>query len=70
MNAFKSLRKLQKDKVVRSGAIKRVADRTGKDKSTVSRTFSGYIKVPDPQVVAGLREEVRAVLGSAVAGWL
>ncbi len=54
MNDFIRLRKTAKRKAVEAGIIKRVTSETGKDKGTVSRTFSGAIKTPDPKVVVAL----------------
>jgi len=62
MNEFRKLSKLQRVKVVESGALKRVTDATGKHQSVVSRTFAGKIGKPDPRVVEALRLEVEAVL--------
>jgi hypothetical protein len=63
MNQFKRLRKLQKAKVVESGAINRVVAKTGKSRPAVSRTLWGITKRPDPTVVAELAKEVEAILG-------
>ena len=57
MNDFKTLRKHQKQRVVDSGAIRRVAERTGKSRAAVSRTFSGVTKDPDPNIVVELWSE-------------
>jgi transcriptional regulator with XRE-family HTH domain len=61
MNEFQALRKSQREKLVQSGAVKRVAEKTGKHRGTVSRTLAGITKNPDVKVVRALRRELRII---------
>jgi hypothetical protein len=54
MNEFKKLRKATRVQAIRAGIIKVVARRTGKSKSTVSRTFAGRYDNPNKEIIAAL----------------
>lgn len=62
MNEFKNLRKSQRQRLIKSGVLGRVAAKTNKSKATVSRTLAGSIKTPDPRVVRALCYEIETVL--------
>jgi transcriptional regulator with XRE-family HTH domain len=54
MNEFKKLRKAVRMQALRAGIVKLVAQRTGKSKSTVSRTFAGRYDNPNKEIIAAL----------------
>lgn len=64
MTDFKALSKTQRRIAVEAGLIKRVTDLTGMDKSTISRTFHGHIKVPNPSVAAAINDELARIASS------
>lgn len=62
MKPFEALSKGQREMCVRAGVIRRAAKRSGFTRATVSNTFSGNIKQPNPKVVRALTTEIGLIL--------
>jgi hypothetical protein len=62
MKPFEALSRGQRELCIRAGVIRRAAKRSGFTRATMSKTFSGEVKQPNPKAVRALTAVIAEIL--------